>query len=100
VKRRDSTIDILLKRERLLARCAAQRDDLALLVRQLDGPIKVADRGIAAVRYLRVRPLLLGAVVALIAVIQRRGLWKWAKCGLVAWRAYRAFGKSGFKSVF
>jgi YqjK-like protein len=100
VKRADSTSGNRHKRARLLARCATQRDDLTVLIRQLDGPIKVADRGIAGVRYLRDHPLVLGAVVALFAVIRGRGPWKWAQRGLIAWRAYRAFGKSGFKSVF
>jgi hypothetical protein len=93
-------MNILQKREKLLARCAAQRDDLAQLTLRLDGVFKVADRGISGVRYLRAHPVALGAVVALFAVVRRRGLWKWTQRGLIAWRAYRAFGKSGFKSVF
>lgn len=100
MKRGDSTIEILLKRERLLARCAAQRDELAALTQRLDGPLKVADRGIAGVQYLREHPLLLGALVAVGTLAQRRGLLKWAQRGFVAWRAYRAFGKSAAKSFF
>jgi hypothetical protein len=93
-------MNILQKRERLLALCAAQREDLARVTLQLDGVFKVADRGISGVRYLRQHPVACGVVVALFAVVQRRGLWKWTQRGLIAWRAYRAFGKSGFKSVF
>jgi hypothetical protein len=89
-----------MKRERLLAQCAAQRDELAALMRQLDGPIRLADRGIAGVRYLRDHPVALGALVAVLAVVKRRGLWKWVRRGFVAWRAYREFGISGFKSIF
>jgi hypothetical protein len=100
VKRGDSTIDNLLKRERLLARCAAQRDELAALMRQLDGPLRIADKGIAGVHYLRDHPVALGGVAALLAVVQRRNLWKWARRGFVAWRAYRAFRTSNFKSGF
>ena len=100
MKRRRSSIDILRERENLLARCAAQRDELTVLIGLLDGPIKIADRGIAVARYVRDRPLVLGAVVAVMGVIKRRGLWKWAKRGFVAWRTYRAFGRSSFKSVF
>ncbi len=94
----DST-DTMLARERLLARCAAQRDDLAALSQELEGPLKLADRAVAGVRYVREHPLLLGAAVAALAVVQQRGLWKWARRGFVAWRAYRAFGKTDFKSV-
>jgi hypothetical protein len=93
-------MNILQKRERLLALCAAQRDELGRLTQQLDGVIKVADRGIAGVRYLRKHPVACGVVVGLFAVIQRRGMLKWTQRALIAWRAYRAFGKSGFKSVF
>lgn len=90
----------LQKREMLIALCAAQRDDLARLMPQLDGAFKVADRGLSGVRYLRAHPVVCGAAVAVFAVVQRRGLWKWTQRALIAWRAYRAFGKSGFKAVF
>ena len=96
MKRGESIIDNLLKRERLIARCAAQRDELAALTIQLDGPIRIADRGIAAVHYLRNHPVALGGVVAVLTVVQRRNLWTWARRGFVAWRAYRAFRAATF----
>jgi hypothetical protein len=95
-----STIDLMLKRERLLAQCAAQRDELAALTLQFEGPIRLADRGIAVVHYLRDHPLVLGVLVAALAVLKRRGLWKWVPRGVAAWRAYRAFGRSAFRSKF
>ena len=60
---------------------------------QLEGPLKVADRGISIFRYLRDRPLAIGAVAALLTASRGHGVWKWAQRGFVAWRAYRAFGK-------
>ena len=90
-------MDIMLQRERLIALCDAQRDDIAVLVRQLDGPIKVADRGIAGVQYLRDHPLVLGVLVGALTLMRRRGLWKWAQRGFVAWRGYRALRAAGFK---
>ncbi len=60
---------------------------------QLEGPLRVADRGISIVRYLRERPLAIVAVAALVTAGRSHGLWKWAQRGFVAWRAYRAFGK-------
>ena len=98
MKHGDPAIDILLGRERLLALCAAQRDELVVLTQELAGPIKVADRAIDGVRYLRDHPLVLAGAVGLLAVMQRRGMWKWAKRGFVAWRTYRRFGKTDFKS--
>ena len=100
MKHGDSTSELLLQRERLLARCAAQRDDLAVLAQRLDGPLRLADRGIVGVRYMRAHPLALGAVVGLVAVMRRRSLWKWAQRGFIGWRAYRAFGKFKVKSLF
>ena len=82
--------DVEYKREVLLARCAAQRDDLAMLARQLSGPLKIADGAIAGVRYLRDHPLALGALTALLAASRGRSAWTWAQRGLLAWRAYRA----------
>jgi hypothetical protein len=100
MKHDDPLVDIMVKRERLLAQCADQRDDLEMLAQQLDGPLQVADRVIAGVHYLRRHPVVAGAAVALLAVVQRRSLWKWVQRGLVVWRAYRFLGKSQFKSVF
>jgi hypothetical protein len=100
VKHGDPVIDIMVRRERLLGQCAAQRDDLAVLAQQLAGPLQVADRVLAGVHYLRRHPVVLGGAVALFAVIQRRNLWRWVRRGFVAWRAYRLLGKSSFKSLF
>ncbi len=100
MKHGNSTSELLLRRDRLLERCAAQRDDLAVLAQRLDGPLRLADRGIAGVRYVRAHPLALGAVVGLAAVMGRRRLWKWAQRGFIGWRAYRAFGKLKAKSLF
>lgn len=100
MKHGDPLIDIMVRRERLLARCAAQRDDLAMLAQQLAGPLQVADRVVAGVHYLRRHPFVLGAAVALFAVVQRRNLWRWVGRGIVVWRTYRLLGKSNLKSVY
>ena len=85
--------DIAFKREQLLARCDAQRRELAMLMGQLAGPLKIVDGAIAGARYLRSNPLALGAVTALLAAARGRGVWKWVKRGILAWRAYRALRK-------
>ena len=94
---RNSMIEIVRQRERLLARCDAQRAELTALARRWQGPLKAADRAVAGLNYLRHHPLILGAAVALLAVIQRRGWWSWARRGFLLWRAYRALGISSFK---
>lgn len=92
-------IDIVVKRERLLARCAAQRDELSLLAGQFDAPLKVADRAVAAVGFLRRHPLVLGIAGALFAAVERRHFWTWARRGFVVWRSYRALRDTHFKSA-
>ena len=99
MSRGDTLIDIMVKRERLLARCSAQRDDLAAIAQQWQGPLQVADRVVAAVQYLRRHPLVLGAAVAMAAVIERRHLWKWGQRGFVAWRTYGLLKASLIKSA-
>ena len=88
------------ERERLLARCAAQRDDLAAFARQVESPLHAVDRVAGAVQYVRRHPLVLGVAVAAAAAFERRMLWRWLRRGLVVWRTYRAFGKSRFRSAF
>ena len=90
-------IEVMRRRERLLLRCGAQRGEIAPLVRQWEGPFAIADRAIAGVNYLRQNPVVLGVLVAILVLVQRRGWWGWAKRGFVVWRAYRAFRNSGFK---
>ena len=90
MSRHDPMLEIMRERERLLARCAAQRTELTLLARQWADPLTLADRVVAGINYLRQHPVALGAIVALLAVIQRRGLWSWARRGFALWRAYHA----------
>jgi hypothetical protein len=89
VKSRGRTFDILREREWLLMRCQAQRLELAQTIDQLQGPLTAVDRAIAGINYLRSHPLVLGAAVALLLVIRRRGWWGWLRRGYLLWRAYR-----------
>lgn len=89
-------LEIMRQREQLLAQCDVQRAELVTITRQSEGAIKVVDRVVGAVNYFRSHPVALGVAVALLVVMQRRGLWGWARRGFILWRAYRAFGKSRF----
>ena len=80
-------------RAELIARCAAQRADLTVILDHLAGPLRIVDRGISCARYLRARPLALAVLAALLTAARDRGVWKWAQRGFVAWRAYRALAK-------
>lgn len=87
-------LEIMRQRGQLLAQCGVQRAELATITRRSEGAIKVVDRVLGAVNYLRSHPVVIGVVVALLVVFQRRALWGWARRGFVLWRAYRAIAKS------
>jgi len=99
VSRGDTLIDIMVKRERLLARCAGQRNDVAVLAEQWQGPLRVADHVLGAVQYVRGHPVVVGVAAALLVVIERRNLWKWGQRGYVVWRSYGLLKKSLLKSA-
>jgi hypothetical protein len=86
--------DLRREREILLMRCDAQRLELAATIDQLQGPLKVADRAVEGINYLRSHPLVFGAALALLVVTGRRGWWGWLRRGFILWRAYRAFNNS------
>ena len=93
----DQMFELMRQRERLLARCDAQRAEIAVLVPQWEGPLRIADRVVAVVNYLRHHPVILGVLVAALAIVQRRGWWGWGQRGFVLWRTYRAFRNSRSK---
>ena len=76
---RGQMAEVMQRRERLLARCNAQRGEIAALARQWEGPLAIADRAIAGINYLRQHPVVLGVLVTLLAIVQRRGWWGWAQ---------------------
>lgn len=80
-------LEVMQRRGELLARIASQREQVAEIGARWQAPLAVADRGLAAICWLRARPLLVAAVVALV-VVRRRGV-----VGLVrgAWRVWRLY---------
>ena len=81
---------LVRRRELLLARCDAQRAQLALELAAWEVPLKLADGALSGVQFLRRHPLVLG-VLALLVATKRRGLWGWAQRGLTLWRTYCAW---------
>ena len=80
---------IHVRRERLLARSAAQRDELALLLAPLKGPLAVADRGIAVAQYARAHPGLVAIAAAIFVVLSPKRAFRWARRAFAVWRGYR-----------
>lgn len=77
------------RRERLVARSAAQRDELALLLAPLKGPLAIADRGIAVAHYVRAHPGLVAIAGAVFVVLSPRRAFRWSRRAFAAWRGYR-----------
>jgi len=78
------------RKERLIARCAAQRDALAGVLRDLERPIAVADRALAIARFFRAHPALVFVAAAILVAFRRRGALGLLGRGLAVWRAWRS----------
>jgi len=83
-------LDALLRRRaRLVAKSAEQRDALARGFEALERPFALADRALAAVRYLRAHPGLVLAGVLIVAALRPRRALAWTTRAYAARRAYR-----------
>ena len=80
---------IQARRERLIARSGAQRDELALLLAPLRGPLAVADRGIAVVQYARAHPGLVVIAAAVFVLLSPKRALRWTRRAFTIWRGYR-----------
>jgi hypothetical protein len=86
----DELIEIARRKERLIARTAAQRAAIGESFLQLQGPIGVVDRGLEIARFLRGHPLLVAAVVAAVVAFRRRGVVSLVGSLLTAWRLWKS----------
>lgn len=82
-------VQIQVRRERLLARSAAQRDELAALLAPLRGPLAIADRGVAATQYVRAHPGIVALAAAVLVVVSPRRTFRWARRAYAVWRGTR-----------
>lgn len=81
--------EIRLRRERLIAKAAAQRDEVALRLDSWRAPLAVADRGATAVQYVRAHPGALALALIVLAALSPRRALRWARRGVIFWRGYR-----------
>jgi hypothetical protein len=80
----------LAERRRLLvAQAAAQRTALVRSMEPWRARLALADRGIAAVRYVRRRPALLLGGALLLAALRPRRVGTWLQRGWLAWQLGR-----------
>ena len=81
--------EIRARREYLIAKSAAQRDQVAQLMAPWHKPLEVAGRGVAAAHYIRQHPAALVLAVAALALLAPRRALRWARRGFLIWRGYR-----------
>jgi hypothetical protein len=79
---------VMQRRSELLAKIDTQRGQVAQFGARLQAPLAIADRGIALLRSLYSRPLLVAGVAALL-LWRRRGLFGLARTGWKLWKGYR-----------
>ena len=77
------------RREHLIAEAAVQRAALARNMEPLRAPLAKADRGLAALRYVRQHPVWLAGGVAVVAALRRFRTGKWLTRGMLAWQMVR-----------
>lgn len=83
-------LEVMQRRGELLARIASQREQVAAISTRWKTPLALADQGLAAVRFLRTKPVLVASAMALL-VIRRRGILGLTKGGWMAWKGYRFY---------
>lgn len=86
----DQLIEIARRKERLIARTAAQRAEVGESFLQLRGPIGIVDRGLEIACFLRGHPLLVAAVVVAVVAFRRRGVVSFVGSLLTAWRLWKS----------
>lgn len=81
--------EIRSKRARLIAQADAQRDALAAATAGCRGAFALADRGIAAARWLRLHPYVIAAAALVLVLMRPQRVLKWTTRGLALWRGWR-----------
>jgi len=88
---------ITRRRAVLVAQAAAQRKEVGRLTQQWQGPLALADHGIALVRTLRAHPLAITLGLALLVRMQRHRLRVWTERIWAGWQIYRSLREHGVK---
>ncbi len=86
---RDRLVQIRLRRERLVAKAAAQREVLAQDLETLAPAIRVVDRGLAGIVWLRAHPGVLLVAGGVMLVLRPRRTLRWSIRLFSLWQGYR-----------
>ena len=80
--------ELVERRNKLLARIVAQREELAEISSQLQSPLSLVDKGVTVARFLRFHPALVAGLAAFL-LIHRRSVAGLAWIGWSAWKVIR-----------
>lgn len=83
--------ELAARRQQLVAQAEDQRTALAHNMRPWRARLALADRGVAALRYIGRSPALMVGATLLLAMLRPRRLGKWLQRGLVVWQIGRRF---------
>ena len=78
---------VMQRRGELLARIAAQREQMTQISASWQSPLNLADKGLNAIRFLIHHPALPAGAAALF-LVQRRGVIGLIKTGWRVWKGY------------
>ncbi|MBY0436668.1 MAG: YqjK-like family protein [Burkholderiales bacterium] len=81
---------LAVRRERLRVRADGQRSTIAASVRGLETPIRIADRALGGVRWLKLNPAAGVAALVAFVLVRPRNAASLAQGGLRLWAAWRA----------
>lgn len=84
----EQILAVMQRRGELLTKIASQREQVAQTSARWKTPLALADQGLAVLRFMRSRPVLVGGAVALM-VWRRRGVLGAIKLGWKGWKGYR-----------
>ncbi|MEN6585006.1 MAG: YqjK-like family protein [Sulfuricella sp.] len=79
-------IELAERRERLVAKIALQRGELARHAAPLNSVFAVADKGVAALRFLQRHPGLVAGAVGLVVALRPRRALAWLGRGWSLWK--------------
>lgn len=87
--------EVTRRRAALVAKAAAQREEVGRLTQPWQMPLALADHGIALVRTLRAHPLAIAVGVALLVRMRRIRLGVWIERIWTAWQFYHLLREHG-----
>ena len=73
----------------LLARIAVQRAELGATAEEIEHQLGRVDRGLAAIRGVLKSPVMIGGVIAVVALLGPRRLLRWSSKGLLLYSTAR-----------